>query len=44
MKKIVSIAAVLTAFGAFADEGQWQPHQIKKLQHEFDRIGMELSA
>lgn len=44
MKKIVSIAAVLTAFGAFADEGQWQPHQIKKLQHEFDRIGMQLSA
>ncbi len=44
MKKIVSIAAALTAFGAFADEGQWQPHQIKKLQHEFDRIGMQLSA
>lgn len=44
MKKIISLAAVFTAFGAFADEGQWQPHQIKKLQNEFDRIGMELSA
>ncbi|MCG7530339.1 S46 family peptidase [Psychrobium sp. MM17-31] len=44
MKKIISLAAALTAFGAIADEGQWQPHQIKKLQSEFDRIGMELSA
>lgn len=38
------MAATLLSFGALADEGQWQPHQIKNLQHEFDRIGMELSA
>jgi hypothetical protein len=44
MKKIISIAIALVSFQALADEGQWQPHQMKGLQHEFDRIGMALSA
>jgi len=44
MKKIISMGVALLSFQAFADEGQWQPHQIKGLQHEFNRIGMELSA
>ncbi|NRA82600.1 MAG: S46 family peptidase [Gammaproteobacteria bacterium] len=44
MKKILSISLLALAASAVADEGQWQPHQIKNLQHEFDRVGIELSA
>ncbi|NRA60102.1 MAG: S46 family peptidase [Psychrobium sp.] len=49
MKKILSfsllaLAATVSNSSALADEGQWQPHQIKDLQHEFTRIGISLSA
>jgi len=44
MKKIISWSLLALASTALADEGQWQPHQIKDLQHEFSRVGITLSA
>lgn len=45
MKKLLTTSLlVAVASTTMADEGQWQPHQIKELQHQFDRIGIELSA
>lgn len=44
MKKIISWSLLVLATGAVADEGQWQPHQIKDLQHEFSRVGIVLPA
>ena len=37
------LGSVLT-LSAQADEGQWQPHQLKQLQSEFDRVGIQLPA
>lgn len=44
MKKIISYSLLAFACSAVADEGQWQPHQIKDLQHEFTRLGITLPA
>jgi len=44
MKKILAWSLLTLATSAIADEGQWQPHQIKGLQHEFTRVGISLSA
>ncbi|GAA5217173.1 S46 family peptidase [Corallincola platygyrae] len=40
----LAIAGVSVAGPSLADEGQWQPHQLKQLQAEFDRVGIELPA
>lgn len=37
-------AGLLLTLSANADEGQWQPHQLKQLQPEFDRVGIALPA
>lgn len=44
MKKILSWSVLALSACAVADEGQWQPHQIKELQHEFTRVGISLPA
>lgn len=44
LKTAISGVFALTTFNTLADEGQWQPHQIADLQHEFSRIGIELPA
>jgi hypothetical protein len=45
---IKSTAIVVTllalAPGAFADEGQWQPHQLPQLKAELKRIGIRMPA
>jgi len=38
----LAIMGVVAVGSAYADEGQWQPHQLKQLQSEFDRVGIEL--
>lgn len=38
------LVGTLISHTAIADEGQWQPHQLTKLQDEFTRIGIELPA
>ncbi|MBD1388505.1 S46 family peptidase [Neiella sp. HB171785] len=42
--KLTIVAAMALSAAASADEGQWQPHQLTQLQHEFDRVGIELPA
>ncbi len=44
MKKILVLSLLIVSLSSFADEGQWQPHQIKELQDEFTRLGIELPA
>ncbi len=46
MIKSTAIALTLLALtpGAFADEGQWQPHQLPQLKAELKRIGIRLPA
>ena len=40
----LALMGVVAVGSAHADEGQWQPHQLKQLQSEFDRVGIELPA
>ncbi|MDP4983194.1 S46 family peptidase [Pseudoalteromonas tunicata] len=44
MKKLSLLTLAVLATSAFADEGQWQPHQLADLQAEFTRVGIELPA
>jgi hypothetical protein len=38
------VALLGTATAAFADEGQWQPHQLPQLSSELKRIGITMPA
>jgi len=42
MKYLLLSAAMLAVFSASADEGQWQPHQLKDLQPQLKARGIQL--
>ncbi|QSX40124.1 S46 family peptidase [Shewanella cyperi] len=44
MKKWLLPAAIAASFGAQADEGMWQPHQLPALADVLKAKGMEISA
>lgn len=44
MKSLLIPSLVLTSLLAVADEGQWQPHQLKQLQPQLDARGIQLSG
>lgn len=41
---LLPVALVGLAGAAFADEGQWQPHQLPQLKSELKRIGITMPA
>ncbi|MGB6136446.1 MAG: S46 family peptidase [Shewanella sp.] len=44
MKKWLLTAAIAASFGASADEGMWQPHQLPAMADELKAKGLEISA
>ncbi|GGQ24240.1 S46 family peptidase [Shewanella litoralis] len=44
MKKWLLTAAIAASFGAAADEGMWQPHQLPAMADELKAKGLEISA
>ncbi len=42
MKHLLLSAVIIASFTATADEGQWQPHQLKELQPQLDARGIKL--
>lgn len=44
MKKWLLIVAVAASFGAQADEGMWQPHQLPAMADELKAKGLEIDA
>ncbi|MGX9461359.1 S46 family peptidase [Shewanella sp. A14] len=44
MKKWLLTVAIATSFGATADEGMWQPHQLPAMADELKAKGLEISA
>ncbi|TXG02402.1 S46 family peptidase [Massilia arenae] len=41
---VLPVALLGAASAAFADEGQWQPHQLPQLKSELKRIGITMPA
>lgn len=41
---VLPVALLGVSFGAAADEGQWQPHQLPQLKSELKRIGITMPA
>ncbi|MGF6273126.1 hypothetical protein ABIB38_001484 [Massilia sp. UYP11] len=41
---VLPVALLGAASAAFADEGQWQPHQLPQLKSELKRIGIAMPA
>ncbi|AWL06808.1 S46 family peptidase [Massilia oculi] len=41
---VLPVALLGAASAAFADEGQWQPHQLPQLKSELKRIGITIPA
>ncbi|MGK0408056.1 MAG: hypothetical protein ACJASB_000198 [Shewanella psychromarinicola] len=44
MKKWLLTVAIAASFGAMADEGMWQPHQLPAMADELKEKGLEISA
>lgn len=44
MKYLLLTTAMLVSLMAQADEGQWQPHQLKELQPQLDARGIQISG
>ncbi len=44
MKYLLLTTAILSSLGVHADEGQWQPHQLKQLQPQLEARGIALSG
>lgn len=44
MKKWLLTAAIAASFGAQADEGMWQPHQLPAMADELKARGLEIDA
>ena len=44
MKKWLLTAAIAASFGAQADEGMWQPHQLPAMADELKAKGLEIDA
>ena len=44
MKKWLLTVAVAASFGAQADEGMWQPHQLPAMADELKAKGLEIDA
>ncbi|MGS0825043.1 S46 family peptidase [Shewanella sp. 0m-8] len=44
MKKWLLTAAIATSFGAVADEGMWQPHQLPAMADELKAKGLEIDV
>ncbi|QDE29994.1 S46 family peptidase [Shewanella polaris] len=44
MKKWLLTVAIAASFGAAADEGMWQPHQLPAMADELKAKGLEISA
>ncbi|GGP48500.1 S46 family peptidase [Shewanella saliphila] len=44
MKKWLLTVAIAASFGASADEGMWQPHQLPAMADELKAKGLEISA
>jgi hypothetical protein len=44
MKYLLFTTAILASLAVTADEGQWQPHQLKQLQPQLDARGIQLSG
>ncbi|WP_394131516.1 S46 family peptidase [Shewanella maritima] len=44
MKKWLLTAAIAASFGAHADEGMWQPHQLPAMADELKAKGLEIDA
>ncbi|MBU2279279.1 MAG: S46 family peptidase [Gammaproteobacteria bacterium] len=44
MKYFLLTTALLGSFAAMADEGQWQPYQLKQLQPQLDARGIRISG
>ncbi|RVU35616.1 S46 family peptidase [Rheinheimera riviphila] len=44
MKYLLLTTAIIASLTATADEGQWQPHQLKQLQPQLDARGIQLSG
>ncbi|MCT8985344.1 S46 family peptidase [Shewanella phaeophyticola] len=44
MKKWLLTIAIAASFGASADEGMWQPHQLPAMADELKAKGLEISA
>ena len=44
MKKLLMTVAFAAAFGAQADEGMWQPHQLPAMADELKAKGLEIDA
>jgi hypothetical protein len=44
LKHLLLPAALLSAFAAQADEGQWQPYQLPQLKSELKRVGITIPA
>lgn len=44
MKYFLITSAMLASLAATADEGQWQPHQLKELQPQLDARGIQISG
>jgi hypothetical protein len=43
-KHLLTALALGASLGAFADEGQWQPHQLAQLQQQLTAVGIEISG
>ena len=43
MKRTLALALALSSAGAFAEEGMWQPHQLKELKQELTAKGLKLN-
>ena len=44
MKYLFITSAILASLAVTADEGQWQPHQLKELQPRLDARGIQISG
>ena len=44
MRKAILAALVLSSGASFADEGQWQPHQLPSIADKLSARGIEISA